>query len=91
MLKGQRRLISELYVRFAVGGGADLVRNVNLALAGEASYNCRVGTGDERRKFFQALTNSLSVGCGLGTTVDGSNPLAAGWRDSPSTVIPNVG
>ena len=29
-------------LRFAVGGGADLVRNVDIALAREASNNIRV-------------------------------------------------
>jgi hypothetical protein len=33
-------------LRFAVGGGTDLVRNVNSTLAREASNNSRVGTGE---------------------------------------------
>jgi hypothetical protein len=51
------------------------------------------GLAPERAEaaLLQALADGLAVGGGLGGSVDGRNPFAAGWRDGPTTTIPNVG
>jgi hypothetical protein len=65
---------------FAVGGGADLVRNVDTTLAGEASGKIRVEASDASGCIFQAVASRLAVGRGPGGVVYSPDALAAGYR-----------
>lgn len=69
-----------MWLRGAVGGGADLVGNANTTFAGK-----RRGVGDDGRggragHRLQARAHSLAVGDGRRLVVQGLNPLAAVHR-----------
>ena len=70
----------------AVGGGADLVRNVDSTLAWKPSCKVRVESFDGTGGLFEAIAGGLAVSSGLSRAVKGSNSVAATGRDSASTL-----
>ena len=69
----------------AVGGGADLVGDVDSTLSRKRFGIARVNTTDAAGKTLQAVASSLAVRGGLGQGVNGFDSIAASWRDSSAT------
>ena len=69
----------------AVGGGADLVGDVDSTLSRKPCCIVRVNTTDAAGKILQAVASSLAVSGGPGQAVNGSDSIAASWRDSSAT------
>lgn len=74
-------------VRGAVGGGADLVRDVDAAFARERGGVGDHGGGGGAGHIFQAVADGLAVGGGGGLVVEGPNPLAAVERRRGSPAV----
>lgn len=74
------------YVRSAVGGGADLVRNIDSTLARKSCGEARVEPANIGSKAFQAIASCLAVRGGLGSAVQRPNPSAAGGRHNPTSL-----
>lgn len=68
-----------LYIPFAVGGGADLVRNFDTALGRKPSSKADVTAAvvNTAEFFFQTVTNALEVSGGVCRAVEGLDPAAA--------------
>ena len=60
----------------AVGGGADLVRNVDAALSWETSSIAWIDPRDCGRSTLEALTSCLTVRSGLSSIVECPNSTA---------------
>ena len=69
----------------AVGGGANLVRNVDTTFAREASSQTKVHTRDGFRSIYQALASGPAVLCGGGRVFEVLNTIAARRRQWAST------
>lgn len=68
------------FIRSAIGGGADLVGNVDTTLAGKPSGKVRIESGNVSGGGFQAIASGLAVRGGLCGVVQSSNPTTAAGR-----------
>ncbi|RXH81991.1 hypothetical protein DVH24_036332 [Malus domestica] len=74
-----------LVQRSNVGGGADLEGDVDSTLYRKCCCIVRVNTTDATGKILQAVAGSLAISGGPGQAVNGSDSIAASWRDSSAT------
>jgi len=72
------------FLRSAVGGGTDLVGDVDATLAGENGCVVSIESGDAGGGGFQAVANRLAVRGGLCGGVEGPDSDAARRRHHPT-------
>lgn len=81
--RGKRRW--RRILRFAVGGGADLIRHFDAALPGEAGGEVKVDSRDAPGSRLQAPARCLAVRGGLGRAIEGLDTGAAGAGQGADT------